>query len=637
MQDEKSENRALKNGGRFLFFIIVFSLIAAFIFVRYCILMFNPPETEVVNPVRKFPERGPIYDRNGRILALQTKLGNVNVWRPDIDDLDALCRALSPVLEMSVQSLKNRIESSNSDFVYLKKQVDESTMRAVEDARLSGYLRGVGIEPILGRIYPEKQLASQIIGFVGDENNGLGGIEYAFNSELAAKDNAGSGNGSSTDITNGNQVYLTIDINVQFILEDIAARILAENEAESVMLMAMDPRSGDILGAASLPNFDPNNLGNSNTISRMDRPAIWAYEPGSVFKVFSIASLLDSGAIAENTSFICNGFYDRTTNLGEHIRISDLLPHGHVTAREIIIQSCNVGAAYAADRIAANPFYDRLRNFGFGSRTGAGDPGETAGFIRPIERWSDRSKPTIAMGQEIAVSALQMIQAATAIANDGILVPPRVVSKIVSADGTNQRIYESGPPRRIIKAETARALRSYMVDVTTEPTGTGLRARMPDLKIAVKTGTAQIIDTATGAYSETDFLASCIALLPADNPSLILYLVISRPQGPSYLGGRIAAPAIRQTAETLVEYLGIPRGLNPQVVHSGSIALLTRETPEITDTVPDFFGYSKRELLELLLRDDLHIEMNGDGWVRRQTPPPGTPLENEMAIILELE
>jgi cell division protein FtsI (penicillin-binding protein 3) len=174
-----------------------------------------------------------------------------------------------------------------------------------------------------------------------------------------------------------------------------------------------------------------------------------------------------------------------------------------------------------------------------------------------------------------------------------------------------------------------------MVDVTSS-IGTGWRASVGDLSLAVKTGTAQIIDPDTGAYSTKDFIASCIALLPAESPSLVLYLAIVKPRG-EVLGGRIAAPPIRQAAEALVDYLGIPRGRNPQEIHSPAVSLSLEKLPEITDQVPDFSGLSKRTLLPLLLRDDIRIEIEGEGWVYRQSPAPGTPLDLDTVIRLELE
>jgi cell division protein FtsI (penicillin-binding protein 3) len=280
-------------------------------------------------------------------------------------------------------------------------------------------------------------------------------------------------------------------------------------------------------------------------------------------------------------------------------------------------------------------FYNVLRNYGFGEKTGAGNPAETRGFLWPMERWSERSRPTIAMGQEIAVSALQMIQAASAIANDGEMVSPRIVSRIISADGMEVKTWNPGLLRRVLRPETARAMRSYMEGVTSD-IGTGWRARVEDLSLAVKTGTAQITDPVTRRYSDTDFIASCIALLPSESPSLILYLAIVKPRG-EILGGRIAAPPIREAAEALVDYLGIPRGRNPQITHPSTIELPLDRLPAINNRIPDFSGLSKRTILPLLSRDDLHVEIYGEGWVRRQTPPPGTPVTENMALILELE
>jgi cell division protein FtsI (penicillin-binding protein 3) len=240
------------------------------------------------------------------------------------------------------------------------------------------------------------------------------------------------------------------------------------------------------------------------------------------------------------------------------------------------------------------------------------------------------------MGQEIAVSALQMVQAATAIANDGLLVPPRIVSKITSADSKTETLFETARPRRVLSPETARAMRSYMVDVTSS-IGTGWRANVDDLSLAVKTGTAQVIDPETRSYSETDFIASCIALLPADEPRLVIYIAIVKPKGWSYLGGQIAAPPIREAAESLVNYLGIPRGRNPQVSHSGSVRLSSEALPDIEGYLPDFSGYSKRRLLPLLLLDEITFDIQGEGWVVRQNPPPGALVTRGMKVELFLE
>jgi len=603
-------------------YIIVFSLLGAFmiyLLIHYAVLMLKGELPSSPLSGDNIADRGMILDRNGRILAVQIRFADVSVWRPYITDIDVLSAELSLLLEMTPDEIRGKITGSESDFVYLKRQIDDITARRISALLDEKKIYSVTVQPITGRVYPEKNLAGNLIGFVGDRNRGLEGLEFAFNSILDGVDNGGK----------GSDVYLTIDIYVQHILQQIALQTMADTEAEAVIFTAMDPRTGDILGSVSLPDFDPNNIRASDAVSRMNRPAIWAYEPGSTFKVFSLAAILDSGAVSADTVFTCNGVYTP----GRGAQINCLASHGRVTAREIIIHSCNVGAALASDRVSSGVFHQMLSNFGFGARTGAGSPGETAGYLVPSANWSDRSKPTIAFGQEIAVSAYQLMQAATAIANDGILVPPKIVSKIVSADGRTVDEWEGGTSRRVINAQTAQNMRSYMVDTAS---GIDWRAGIQDMSIGVKTGTAQIIDPDTRRYSETDYVSSCLALLPAENPSLILYLAVIKPKGTIW-GSVIAAPAIREAAESLIDYLGIPRGRNQQIDHPSTVTIPAGLLSEVQDYVPDFSGLAKRVLLPLLLRDDLNVEILGDGWVRRQSPQAGTPVTDGMTIILELE
>ena len=623
--DSAAGEKKAKPKIRFLVFAALFSFAALAVLFQYALVMLSP-STASTRSERAFGERGPILDRNGRILAMQTRLGNVTIWRPEVVDLATLSRELAPLLEMDAAELEARIAQSASDFVYAKKRVDQSTIRVVEEGRAAGRLKGVGIEPVVGRVYPEKSLAGQLIGFVGDGNEGLAGIEYAFQADLAPAGASGY----------GDQVFLTIDANVQHILEGVARKTMLDNKAEAVMMIAMDPRNGDILGYAAMPDFDPNDIRSSEERERMDRSAIWAYEPGSVFKIFSLSAMMELGGIDASSTFVCDGQYEQVLPSGERIVIKCLGAHGHVTPREIITYSCNAGTAYASEHVGAAAFAEKIQAFGFGAKTDVGISGETAGFIRPVERWSLRSKPTIAIGQELAVSALQMVQAATAVANDGVLVKPRVVSRVVASDGSVKKNFEPSSPRRVLSPETAREMRRFMVAAASDA-GTGRRANVADLPLAVKTGTAQLIDPATGTYSETDFIASCIAMIPAEAPTLVLYNVIIKPSGPSYLGGRIAAPPIREAADQLVDYLGIPRGRNPTVSHSGAVALGSDEPLEITDTMPDLRGMDKRRLLPLLLRDDLKVEIVGEGWVRTQSPEPGTPLERGTVVHLELK
>ncbi len=617
-----------KRKTRLMVFIIIFSISALAVLAQYAKAMLFS-SSAVGATARTFAERGPILDRNGKILALQTRLGNVTLWRPEVDDPAATARTLGVLLSLDPVELEGRIRSSASDFIYVKKRVDQSEIAAVEAARAKGELRGAGIEPVMGRVYPEKSLAGPLIGFVGDDNNGLAGLEYEYKDELSPQKGTGS-------MAYGDQLFLTIDANAQHILEDITRRSMEENSAEAAMSIVLDPRNGEVLAYASLPDFDPNDIRSSTELSRLDRASVWPYEPGSVFKVFSMASLMELEGINENSTFTCDGSYERTTPSGERIMIKCLGAHGTVGPLEIIKYSCNAGAAYASDRVEVEAFAAMLKAFGFGEKTGIGLPGESPGFINQTDRWSLRSKQTIAIGQELSVSAWQMVQAMTAIANDGVMVRPHVVSRIVGPDGTLKKTLEAEAIRRVISSDNARKMRSYMAEAASEA-GTGRRANVEDLRIAVKTGTAQMYDSEKKTYSATDFVASCIAMVPADEPKLIIYHVIVRPKGDSYLGGRIAAPPVREAAEALVDYFGIPRGRNEVAVHTGTLSISPNSLVTIGNEMPDLTGVAKKGLLPLLSREDLRMEIVGDGWVKTQSPAPGTPIRRGDTIHLELE
>jgi cell division protein FtsI (penicillin-binding protein 3) len=605
------------------FRLVVITLLATAVFIvgRYAYYLAKGNSDQGGQP-RTTTERGKILDRNGKTFASQITLYNVYVSPPAQEKIPELAMDIAPILDMSAEDIHNLISKANGSFL-LKRQVSLSTLEKIKDEQRNGRLKGVTTAPVPVRVYPEKNLAAQIIGFTGSDNNGLEGVEYAFNRELSG----------------GSNVILTIDINVQYILEKVAGSTLNETHAESVMFLAMDPRNGEILGSAVLPGFDPNNYRASGNNRYLNLSAREHYEPGSVFKIFSISSLIDSGVISENSEFICNGVYEKVFSSGEKVTIecADGRAHGRVRPREIIIQSCNVGAALAADRQNNELFYRSMLDFGFGKKTGAWVNTETAGLLKETNLWSGRTRQSIAFGQEVAVSALQVMQGASVIANNGMLVPPKLISKITSADGKIVAAWDNdgNPKRQVIRPETTRRMLSYMADAATE-IGTGWRASIEDLHLAVKTGTSQYRDPLGGGYSKTDFIASCIALLPAESPSLILYVVIIKPRGETY-GGRIAAPAIREAAEQLIDYLGIPRGRNPIVKHSGSINLAEELLPSVDTYVPSFYGLAKKTLLPLLLRDDIRVEISGEGWVRRQSPPPGTPVVPGMIIELELE
>ena len=269
-------------------------------------------------------------------------------------------------------------------------------------------------------------------------------------------------------------------------------------------------------------------------------------------------------------------------------------------------------------------------------KTGVGLSGESTGSLREPEKWSGRSKPTIAIGQEVLVTPLQMITAAASIANGGLLVKPTTVLRIETADGDLLYAHEPQVVRRVVSEGTSRAILDAM-EVTASMEGTGWRAKVSDIRMAVKTGTAQMIDPKTRAYSDKDYIASTLGVFPADKPRIALYIAIIKPRGASYLGGQIAAPVLRDAAEAVLSCIDIERGKSPTVTHEGSVVLPIEAPAIVGATMPDLTGFSKRSLVPLLERKDLSVVINGDGYVVSQQPPPGATIENGSKLIFSLQ
>jgi cell division protein FtsI (penicillin-binding protein 3) len=307
-----------------------------------------------------------------------------------------------------------------------------------------------------------------------------------------------------------------------------------------------------------------------------------------------------------------------------------------VNAQEILQYSCNAGAAYASDQIGKENFYRAITDLGFGSPVHLPLPGESAGLLKPPERWSGRTKPTIAIGQEISVSAMQMVAAATALTNEGTLLQPHIVKKIVSPSGKLIETNTREPVKELLRPETARAILLMMESATGEG-GTARRADLEHVSISAKTGTAQKFDPATGTYSDEAYIASCMGIFPTEDPRLITYVVINRPRGTEYYGGRIAAPLVKKLGDRLVSYLNLAAESQKSVRHSGVIRLPELPPVEIGGSLPDFRGMAKRRLLPLLEREELQVHFEGQGWVASQSPPPGTPITEDMEIRLRFE
>jgi len=618
----------LKGKGRLALILIIQLVVILVITARYSYLMLIAGPRERAEPVT-LPdvERGPILDRSGKILAITTVLDSVSAWIPNVDDPEASARILAEVLDMDRREVLSKL-STRSGFVWIKRKITPSESERIRRFMSEGELRGVDLEPEFGRNYPERSFACHLIGYVGIDNTGLDGIEWSFQRELLP-----TVMGGDAKEVYGNQVYLTIDINVQYFTEKLAREALEQNRADSVMIMVMDAPSGDMLAYASLPGFDPNNFARYEAEALINRPIRTAYEPGSVFKIFSISSFLQLGGITPRDTFYAGGVYEQPEY---GIRINDLAAYGRITTSEILKYSSNVGAAYASETVGADEFYDVLRRFGFGGPTGVPLSGETSGILKEPSQWSSRTKPTIAFGQEISVSAMQMMSAATALTNDGVRLQPRIVEKIVSPEGRLIKEYKREPVADVLSPRIAQTVLE-MMETATGPGGTAHRAAIDGIRVSGKTGTAQVPDPETGTYYEDRHIASFLGIVPTDDPELIIYVVIDNPKGEHYYGSRIAAPVFRELATVLLPLRGIPTEDSRVVHHSGKVVVDRPEQVSIGAVVPDLIGTPKRALLSLFERDDLEIVFIGEGYVVRQRPSPGTPVRDGLRLVLEFD
>lgn len=608
----------------------VISIFFIYVIIKYGILAFTP--IAKIQGTTPSVERGSIVDRNGKPLAVQTNFYHVGVTPHSIKNKEQFARNMAAALEMTSEQLLSIIEQGEkSSFIYLKKKVDQVTYTELKKITSDNNYQFVTFDKILGRVYPENSLASQLVGFMGEDGKGLAGIEYSMQEQLQPVPDP-----KSIKSQKGRNVSLTIDANLQYKLEEIAKETMVSTQAESIMLIASEAKTGEILSYISLPSANLNEYGSAKLEQTIDRPAMEAYEPGSVFKIFTIASIYNAGLLKESDGFLCDGVYENRIRGGETIRIKCLERHGWLTAREALKYSCNDVLGQISDRANDEQFISMIRSLGFGRKTGIELPGETAGSVKDTNSrlWSARSKPTMAIGQEISVSALQMIQAASAIANKGVPIKPTVIKKIVENDGTIT--YEHSPEykERVFSEKTASYVLSCME--TTATSGTGSRARLNDISIGVKTGTAQMADKNKGGYSSTDFLSNCMAIFPVEEPQIILYIVVEKAKGETY-AGRIVAPVIAKAADAIIDFLGMSRGSAESLEHSGKITISPTKPLTLGQKVPDFTGMSKRDLLPITERSDICVKINGSGWVKSQSPEPGSPITENMLIELNLE
>lgn len=616
---------------RFAFFGGLIAVVVILIVVRYFSLMVlaQPGAPAYERPV--VVERGPILDRNGRILAIETRQYSVTAWTPNLENKEEDAKLLAGILNLNQQDILKSLDAQNR-FVYIMRKITQAQTEAIRALKNEGRLVGISLEPEYARIYPEGDLASHAIGYVGTDNQGLDGVEYSFNDQLSPPPPPKP---RSNELF-GNQVFLTIDRNIQYFAQKLAEKVYKDVRPQVLILMVEQAKTGDILAYVAYPDFDPNTWQQFSTADRVDYPISYIYEPGSVLKIYTISSFLQLGGITPQWKVYDDGYYVRHLPDGTVIRIHGLAPHEWEDAQLIIKWSSNVGAAYASDTVSKAAFYQMLREFGFGGPTYINLPGEENGLLRPIDEWSARAKPTISFGQAIGVTAIQIMAAATALTNGGVLLKPHIVSRVVSPEGKVLETFPREPVRKVISAKIAKEMLHYMW-TGTQGDSWAVPAGIPGVPTSAKTGTSQMYDPKTGGYSPTSYVASSISIFPTYDPQYIVYAVVADPKNKQYWGSYIASPLIRAVGEWLVSYYGIPKENDQKVTAPATVTIPYGKPLVIGPTMPNLKGLSKRDILPLFKDAEIHVRIEGDGWVVKQDPAPGAPLTKGMTVTVQLE
>jgi len=520
------------------------------------------------------PQRGVILDCRGRVLAASNKVQVIKVEPRRVKDPKTLASDLQPILDMGAHEICKLINESNNPG-YVKIKADAKPGECDAARRISS---AVGVESDWQRHYPMGRLAVHAVGFTSLDNRGLDGIEYQYDKQLsgsAAQDIffadvrrrpirpapvehslSGNNNVENAVLTNGVGIILTIDATIQQFARDELIKQYKNYEAESAVAIVAEPKTGAILAMVSLPDFDPADARSTDPNNRRNRAITDEFEPGSIIKPLVAAIALDAGAVNKVEKIFCeNGNYQGRGfgRIGEYNG-----SFGDLTVREILVESSNIGMAKIGQRLGKDKLYNGLRLFGFGKKAGIDVPGEADGLLRPAHQWTGYSVTRIPFGQEITVTAIQLVRAFCILANRGRLVRPFLVKAIVDNDGKITELKRPLPPvGYIVKPEVAEWIVSdALVGVINE--GTGKRAKLDKWQVFGKTGTANIAKSDEPGYSDSDYVASFIAGAPADDPAIVVLVSIRKPNkklGKGYTGGVVASPVAGKIVEKSLSYL----------------------------------------------------------------------------------
>ena len=534
------------------------------------------------------PRRGIIYDRNGHELAMSVNVDSVFAVPSEIPDQASTAAMLARILGADANELLARIKAGKN-FAWVARKVDGETSDRIRALNL----RGIYFQKESKRFYPKRELAAQVLGYVGLDDEGLAGIERSHDSELR-------GNEGKMLITMdarrkwfgrverqpdpGSNIVLTVDEKIQYIVEKEIDQAMQETQAQAATIVVQNPKTGEILALANRPTFNPNRSRSLTPAELKNRSVSDVYEPGSTFKIVTISAALEEKLTNPDEVIDCQ--------MGQIVvngmRIRDHEKLGLLTVSQILAKSSDVGSIKLGLRLGNERFDKYIRAFGFGSQSGIELPGETRGLAKPVSRWSKVSIGAISMGQEVGISAVQLVSMVSTIANDGVYNAPRIVAGVTQpSSGYQQVMFHPANQRRVLSPLTAAQMRRMMEGVVLF--GTGRKAILDGYTSAGKTGTAQKIDPRTRAYSKTDYVGSFAGFAPVNNPELTIVVIIDSAKG-LHQGGQIAAPVFKRISQQVLAYMNVPHDAEIKNDPRRKMLLASAKDSDLDDSSPDHLG-----------------------------------------------
>ncbi len=594
------------------------------------------------------PPRGSIVDRHGQPLAVSSSAESLYALPARISDPERLAVSLASILNEPAAEIQKRL-AVDRPFTWVKRKLPPPVAQAVRDLRAPG----LGFIKESLRLYPNRELAAHLLGFEGIDGRGLEGVELAWDSTLAGQPGLAlvERDALGREVTgiptvlkpavSGRGVRLTLDATIQHLVEREIETAWRRTRSHSALAVVLDPRTGELLALAIRPTFNPNSFGTATGAEWRNRAITDPFEPGSTFKVILAAAALEEGVMHPQDRVY--GEQGAITVANTVIR--DWKRYGWLTFSEVLQHSSNVGAIKIGFALGKERLHRYIIGFGLGGLTGLGLPGESRGQVRPPERWSGLSLASMSIGQEVSVTAIQMVAALAAVANGGRLLRPRVVRAVLDPEGREVQSFEPEVVRNVISPLTARTLTEILTQVVSE--GTGRQAAIAGYDVAGKTGTAQKLDPLTRRYSNAPGVLSFVGFAPADDPRFVMLVLLDEPQTVRW-GSEAAAPVFAAVGSQLLRYLHVAphqtpplqivRGLSPGLVQpvSTSGSGPSFDGGRDQTRMPHLVGQRLRPALAALSVYDVKVEVRGHGVVIAQQPPPGSELEPGTICRLDL-